>query len=34
MSSYFGKNVTNVVKGVSVENVASEDAGVWRPEKK
>lgn len=34
MSSYFGKNVTNVVKGVSVEDVASEDAGVWRPEKR
>lgn len=34
MSRYFGKNVTTFCDGVSVEDVTSEDAGEWRPEKR
>ena len=34
MSRYFGKNVSNVVDGVGVEDVASESVGEWTPEKR
>lgn len=31
---YFGKNVSNVCEGVSVESVEEEEIGEWRPEKR
>ena len=34
ISRYFGKNVSNVVDGVGVEDVASESVGEWTPEKR
>ena len=35
MSSYFGKNVTKVCEGVSVENIENgNNVGEWRPEKR
>lgn len=34
MSAYFGKNVTNVCQGVSVDDVMENEVGDWRPVKR
>jgi len=34
MRAYFGRNVTNVCEGVSVEDIVESDLGDWTPEKK